>query len=151
MRGNTDRTAIFHGIGDVDGLGFLPVAEAEQELAGFIGAGLHHHRIGAADDETLRQFFLQWAGDRRHLRKIGLALVVDPVPQLLHPKRFFPDRGEFDPQLFPRHTHEIAPAVGQRRVRRIEQRRLGQDALAFRLREVDDCVHFGGHALLIAL
>ena len=47
----------------------------------------------AIECEMLRQQFLPVFGDGRHLRKIGRALVVDPVPHLLGTERLEAELG----------------------------------------------------------
>ncbi len=148
LRRNTDRAAILDRIGDIDGLGFLPVAEAEQPLAGLVDRGLHHRRVWPADHEPLRQPGLQRLGDGGHAAKISHALVVDPVPQLLDAERRLADRRHLGAQFRPVHADQVAPPIRQRYVRWIEQRRLRQNPDAIGLREI---AHLGGHAFTIAL
>ncbi len=129
-------TAILRRVGDVHGLGFLTVAEAEQELAGVVGAGLHRGGDGAADHETLGELRLQRLGDRAHQREIGGALVVDPVPELFHAERLFADRRDLGGQLLARKADQVPPPVRQHVRRRVEQSGFGEDAGALGLGEV---------------
>ena len=73
LGGDADRAAILLPVGDVDRLGLLAVAEAEQEFAGVVRAGLHDGGLRPADDELLRQLLLQRPGDGGHAGEIGLA------------------------------------------------------------------------------
>ena len=108
-----------------------------------------------ADDEALGQLRLQRPGDRGHAGEIGHALVVDPVPELLGAERRLADRGSSAAQFRARQADQVAPTVRQPRRRRIEQRRLGQDARAFGGEEkvargiIHDIIH--GQAFAIAL
>ena len=83
LGGDADGASVFLAVGDVDGLSLLSVAEAEQEFAGIVLAGLHDGGFRAGDDEVVRQLLLQRAGDGGHAGEVGLAAVVDPVPELL--------------------------------------------------------------------
>ena len=152
LRGDADRAAVLGAVGDVDRLRLLPVAEAEQEFAGVVLAGLHRRRLGPADDEALGQLLLQRPGDRGHAGEIGDALVVDPVPELLGAERRLADRRHLGGQLGARQADQVAPPVGELHRRRIEQRRLGEDAVALGRGQIEGGVvhQRAGHALLIA-
>ena len=69
------------------------------------------------------------------MAKVGRALVIDPVPQLLGAERLLPDRGQFLDQLRARQAHQLTPPVRQRHRRRREQGRLRENAIAFGLGE----------------
>ncbi len=136
-------------VGDVDGLGLLAVAEAEQELAGLVRAGLHVGGLRAADDETLGQLGLQRAGDAGHGGEVGGALVVDPVPELLGPERLLADGGQLGRQFLARQAHQVAPSVGEQcggGLNSADLARMRVRSSSVRSRGA----HFGGHALEIA-
>ena len=88
----------------------------------------------------------------RHAGEVGDALVVDPVPELLGAERRLADRRQLGGQFVARQADQVAPPVGSCDRRRIEQRRLGQDAVALGRRQVavGSRGHLAGHALLIA-
>ena len=67
---------------------------------------------------------------RGHPGEVGLALVVDPVPELLGAERLLAHRHHLGRQLLARQADQVAPAVRQGRGRRVEERGLGEDALA---------------------
>jgi hypothetical protein len=72
------------------------------------------------------------------------------VPQLLGAKRRLADGGEFGDQFRPVQSDQIPPAVRQLDRRRVEPRRLGENAGAFGFGQIGGVAHLPGHALLIA-
>ncbi len=63
-------------------------------------------------------------------------VVVNPVPELLGAERRLADVGELRGQLLARQADQVAPPVLEQRRRRIEQRRLGEDARPLGRREI---------------
>ncbi len=120
LGGDADGASVFLAVGDVDGLGLLSVAEAEQEFAGVVLAGLHDGGFGAGDDEVFRQLLLQRAGDGGHAGEVGLAAVVDPVPELLGAEWCLAEGCHLLGQFRAREADEVAAAVGELHRRRIE-------------------------------
>ena len=152
LRGDAHCAAVLGEVRDIDCLGLLPIAEAKQELPCCVLAVLHHDRLGPADDEALGKPLLQRPGNRGHPGKIGDALVVDPMPELLGAERCFADRRHLGRELATRQADEVTPPVSELHRRRIEQCRLGEDAVALGLGQVEGWVAHqrAGHALLIA-
>ena len=66
-------------------LASLPARQPQQPFAGAVGGNLLGHHFGAVDREMLGELRPQLLGDAGHLREIGGAADIDPVPQLLRP------------------------------------------------------------------
>ena len=74
------------------------------------------------------------------------------MPELLGAERRLADRGHLRRELGARQADEVAPSISELHRRRIEQRRLGEDAIALRRGQIEGGVTHqrAGHALLIA-
>ena len=120
LGGDADGASVFLAVRDVDGLSLLSVAEAEQEFAGIVLAGLHDGGFRAGDDEVVRQLLLQRAGDGRHPGEVGLAAVVDPVPELLGAEGLLAEVSHLLGQFRAREADKVAATVGELYRRRIE-------------------------------
>src|SRR5579872_6372849 len=84
LRGDAERTAIL--LRDMDGLGLLPVAKAQQPFAGPVAREEGTGGARALERITLRQLLAKGFRERRHRGKIAGAAVIDPMPELARTK-----------------------------------------------------------------
>ena len=128
-RRNADRAAILGAVGNVDRLRLLPVAEAEQPFPRPVDRSSARWPTSGRP-MTNRSASRCCSGlaidDIRE--EIGDALIVDPVPELLGAERRLADRRHLRCKLGARQADQLAPPIGKLHRRRVEQRRLGEDA-----------------------